>query len=106
MRTKGLTFKGIGGFGAFKGIRALKGVEALGFALALCAVVVARGAEPELAGTISVAPFADVSAKATAFGALIGNPIVPALMLAAVQRSAVTTYGRFRTDAPIHAASY
>ena len=106
MRTKGLTFKGIGGFGAFKGIRVLKGVEALGFALALGAVVVARGAEPELAGTISVAPFADVSAKATAFGALIGNPIVPALMLASVQQSAVTTYGRFRTDAPIHAASY
>ena len=81
-------------------------LRSLGLALAFCAATVARGATPELAGTILVAPFADVSAKATEFGALIGNPIVPALLLATLQQSAVTTYGRFRTDAPIHAASY
>ena len=94
MRTMGLESKGF------------KGFKALGFALALCAAAVAHGSAPELAGTIAVAPFTDVSAKATEFGALIGNPIVPALLLATLQQSAVTTYGRFRTDAPIHAASY
>ena len=59
-----------------------------------------------LAGIIEVAPYVDVSAKVTEFGMLIGNPIVPALMLASLQQSAVSTYGRFRTDAPLYLASY
>ena len=63
-------------------------------------------AVPELSGTIAAAPFSDVSAKATAFGMLIGNPIVPTLLLASAQNSVVSTYGRFRTDAPLCMASY
>ena len=62
--------------------------------------------EPELAGIVSIAPYADVSAKVTAFGLLIGNPVVPALLLASLQQSAVVTYGRFRTDVPLYLASY
>jgi len=63
-------------------------------------------AASRLAGIIEFAPYADVSAKVTEFGMLIGNPIVPALMLASLQQSAVSTYGRFRTDAPLYLASY
>ena len=63
-------------------------------------------AEPELAGVIAFAPYADVSAKATAFGVLIGNPIVPTLMLANVQQSVVATHGRFRSDLPVYLACY
>ena len=59
-----------------------------------------------LAGVIEFAPYVDVSAKVTEFGMLIGNPIVPALMLASLQQSAVSTYGSFRTDAPLYLASY
>ena len=62
--------------------------------------------EPELAGLVSIAPYADVSAKVTSFGLLIGNPVVPALLLASLQQSAVVTYGRFRTDVPVYLASY
>lgn len=62
--------------------------------------------EPELAGLVSIAPYADVSAKVSAFGLLIGNPVVPALLLASLQQSAVVTYGRFRTDVPVYIASY
>jgi len=63
-------------------------------------------AASRLAGIIEVAPYVDVSAKVTEFGMLIGNPIVPALMLASLQQSAVSTYGNFRTDAPLYLASY
>ena len=63
-------------------------------------------AASRLAGVIEVAPYVDVSAKVTEFGMLIGNPIVPALMLASLQQSAVSTYGSFRTDAPLYLASY
>ena len=63
-------------------------------------------AASRLAGIIEFAPYADVSAKVTEFGMLIGNPIVPALMLASLQQSAVSTYGGFRTDAPLYLASY
>ena len=63
-------------------------------------------AEPELAGLVSIAPYADVSAKVTSFGLLIGNPVVPALLLASLQQSAVVTYGRFRSDVPVYLASY
>ena len=63
-------------------------------------------AASRLAGIIEFAPYVDVSAKVTEFGMLIGNPIVPALMLASLQQSAVSTYGRFRTDAPLYLASY
>ena len=62
--------------------------------------------EPELAGLVTIAPYADVSAKVTSFGLLIGNPVVPALLLASLQQSAVVTYGRFRTDVPVYLASY
>lgn len=65
-----------------------------------------RVVEPELAGLVSIAPYADVSAKVTSFGLLIGNPVVPALLLASLQQSAVVTYGRFRTDVPLYLASY
>ena len=63
-------------------------------------------AEPELAGTIVVAPFADVSAKVSNFGLAIGNPIVPTLLIVSLQQSVVSTYGNFRTDAPLCLASY
>ena len=63
-------------------------------------------AEPELAGLVAIAPYADVSAKVSAFGTLIGNPVVPALLLATIQHSAAVTYGRFRTDVPVYVASY
>jgi len=63
-------------------------------------------AASRLAGIIEFAPYVDVSAKVTEFGMLIGNPIVPALMLASLQQSAVSTYGSFRTDAPLYLASY
>ena len=63
-------------------------------------------AEPELAGLVSIAPYADVSAKVTSFGLLIGNPVVPALLFASLQQSAVVTYGRFRSDVPVYLASY
>lgn len=63
-------------------------------------------ATSRLAGIIEFAPYVVVSAKVTAFGMLIGNPVVPALMLASLQQSAVSTYGSFRTDAPLYLASY
>ena len=66
----------------------------------------APAAASRLAGIIEIAPYAELSAKATAFGMLIGNPIVPTLLLASVQQSAMSTYGSFRTDAPIYLASY
>lgn len=61
---------------------------------------------PELAGVVAVAPFADFSAKATDFGMLIGNPIVPTLLVAAMQQNLVSAYGRMRTDAPFYMVSY
>ena len=73
-------------------------------------VVAPKAVQPvaasRLAGIIEIAPYADTSVKVTAFGMLIGNPIVPALMLASLQQSAVSTYGSFRTDAPLYLASY
>ena len=61
---------------------------------------------PTLAGLVTIAPYADVSAKVTSFGMLIGNPVVPALLLASLQQSAVVTYGRFRSDMPVYLVSY
>lgn len=63
-------------------------------------------AKPELAGMIVVAPFADVSAKVSNFGLTIGNPIVPTLLIVSLQQSVVSTYGNFRTDAPLCLVSY
>lgn len=60
----------------------------------------------ELGGLVTVAPYAELSAKATAFGMLIGNPFVPALLLTSLQQSAIATYGRFRSDKPLALASY
>ena len=89
----------------------VKTILKTGLAAALTALppaVSAAGTEAaaQLAGIVSVAPYADVSAKVTSFGLLIGNPVVPALLLASVQSSAVSTYGRFRSDAPMYLVSY
>ena len=82
-------------------------VTCMAAAIALnAAVPTPSDAEPQLAGIVSIAPYADLSAKATSFGMLIGNPVVPALMLASIQQSVVATHGRFRSDLPAYVAAY
>ena len=56
---------------------------------------------PVLAGTAQIAPLGDVTQKVTALGTLIGNPIVPTLLLTSGQQQLVDRYGRLRADAPV-----
>ena len=56
---------------------------------------------PVLAGTAQIAPLGDVTQKVTSLGTLIGNPIVPALLLSSGQQQLVEAYGRLRADAPV-----
>ena len=95
--------------------RYMKTLKKLTVCLATAASMAAMAAGPstakavktaELAGLVTVAPYADLSAKVAAFGMLIGNPVVPALLLASLQQSAVATYGPFRADKPVILASY
>ena len=57
--------------------------------------------QPVLAGTAQIAPFGEVTQKVTSLGTLIGNPIVPTLLLSSGQQQLVDKYGRLRADAPI-----
>ncbi|MBQ6340227.1 MAG: hypothetical protein IJI36_13890 [Kiritimatiellae bacterium] len=57
--------------------------------------------KPVLAGTAQIAPLGDVTQKVTSLGTLIGNPIVPALLLSSGQQQLVEAYGRLRADAPV-----
>lgn len=56
---------------------------------------------PVLAGTAQIAPLGEVTQKVTALGTLIGNPIVPTLLLTSGQQQLVDRYGRLRADAPV-----
>lgn len=71
-------------------------------ALTLAAGIVEETkSRPVLAGTAQIAPLGDVTQKVTSLGTLIGNPIVPALLLSSGQQQLVEAYGRLRADAPV-----
>ena len=71
-------------------------------ALTLAAGIVEETkSSPVLAGTAQIAPLGEVTQKVTALGTLIGNPIVPTLLLTSGQQQLVERYGRLRADAPV-----
>ena len=80
----------------------------------ICAAALTVGAgivedtksHPELAGTVTFAPFRDITAKASSFGKVIGNPTMATLMLSAGQQGVVEKFGRFRSDAPFMFMTY
>ena len=61
---------------------------------------------PVLAGTARIAPLGEVTQKVTSLGTLIGNPIVPTLLLTSGQQQLVDRYGRLRADAPVMWLAY
>ena len=74
-----------------------------GFCAALTApagIVEETNSHPELAGTLTIAPFRDITAKVSSLGTLIGNQTVATLMLTAGQQQVVDKLGRFRSDSP------
>ena len=62
--------------------------------------------KPVLAGTAQMAPLGDVTRKVTELGTIIGNPIVPTLLLTSSQQQLVDKYGRLRADAPVTWLAY
>ena len=71
-------------------------------ALALTAGIVEETkSQPVLAGTAQLAPFGEVTQKVASLGTMIGNPIVPTLLLTSGQQQLVDRYGRLRADAPV-----
>ena len=82
-------------------------VWAAAASLALAAGIVEdTKSRPVLAGTAQIAPFGEVTQKVTTLGTLIGNPIVPTMLLSAGQQQLVDKYGRLRADAPITCFAY
>ena len=75
--------------------------------LALVAGIVEETkSKPVLAGTAQMAPLGDVTRKVTELGTIIGNPIVPTLLLTSSQQQLVDKYGRLRADAPVTWLAY
>lgn len=66
------------------------------------AAVEATASKSVLAASAELAPFGDITKKVTALGAMINNPIVPALLIGSGQQKIAETYGRFRSDAPMY----
>lgn len=60
----------------------------------------------ELAARVELASFGEISKKVSALGAMINNPIVPALLLGGGQQQLVQKYGGFRGNSPIHGLVY
>ena len=71
----------------------------------LCATV-GFSATPQLAATAELASFGEITKKVTSLGAMINNPIVPALILGAGQQQLVQSYGAFRGGSPIFCHVY
>lgn len=77
-------------------------VWAAAASLALAAGIVEETkSQPVLAGTAQIAPLGEVTQKVASLGTLIGNPIVPTLLLTSGQQQLVDRYGRLRADAPV-----
>ena len=77
-------------------------VWAVAASLALAAGIVEETkSRPVLAGTAQLAPIGEVTQKVASLGTLIGNPIVPTLLLTSGQQQLVEKFGRLRADAPI-----
>ena len=57
--------------------------------IASAGIVEETKSQPVLAGTAQIAPFGDVTQKVTSLGTLIGNPIVPTLLLTSGQQQLV-----------------
>ena len=77
-------------------------VWAVAASLALAAGIVEETkSRPVLAGTAQIAPLGEVTQKVASLGTLIGNPIVPTLLLTSGQQQLVEKFGRLRADAPI-----
>lgn len=77
-------------------------VWAVAASLTLAAGIVEEtNSQPMLAVTARMAPFGEVTQKVASLGTMIGNPIVPTLLLTAGQQQLVDRYGRLRADAPI-----
>lgn len=75
--------------------------------LALAAGIVEETkSRPVLAGVAQVASLGEVTRKVASLGAMIGNPIVPALLLTSGQQQLVDKYGRLRADAPVTWLAY
>lgn len=64
-------------------------------------IVEDTNSKPVLAGTAQMAPLGEVTQKVASLGSMIGNPIVPTLLLTSGQQQLVDRYGRLRADAPI-----
>ncbi|MDO5317932.1 MAG: hypothetical protein Q4G65_04830 [bacterium] len=75
-------------------------------AMFCAAVGFAAAPQMELAVTAELASFGEISKKVTAFGSMINNPIVPALVLGAGQQQLVQAYGAFRSGSPIFCHVY
>lgn len=76
-------------------------------ALTVCAGIVEdTKSHPELAGTVTFAPFRDITAKTSSFGKVIGNPTMATLMLSVGQQGVVEKFGRFRSDSPFMFLTY
>lgn len=74
---------------------------------ALCAAMgFAAAPQVELAATAELASFGEITKKVQSLGAMINNPIVPALVLGAGQQQLVQTYGAFRSGSPIFCHVY
>lgn len=56
---------------------------------------------PQIVATLFLAPFNDTTRAATTFGAMINQPLLPAMALGAAQQGLLSSYGTMRSDAPI-----
>lgn len=63
-------------------------------------------ARPALVATVELAPFGDISKKFVELGTMVGNPLLPTLLVGAGQERLAQTYGRFRNDAPMYGFVY
>lgn len=60
----------------------------------------------ELAAVVTLAPYADVTAKVMQLGKLINNPLVPSLLLGAAQQEVMKKYGTFDANRPVRLMAY
>lgn len=71
------------------------------FAAAFAFATLASAANRQMAGTLELAPFNDVTQAATTLGAMINQPLLPTMGLGACQQALMQSYGAMRSDAPI-----
>jgi len=66
----------------------------------------AAPAKPTLVATAELAPFAELNPAVTALGAMMNNPLLPAIAMGGAQQALAQSYGRLRASSPLFLQVY